>query len=127
MTSTREIMAAQAALAAADQAEKGTGPAVPMAHGFPGGFSAEQFAQITALLEAIAQASATDAPPPAFSAEQFDKLLGLLEPIAEVNILMLPMIRAQVAKFEADQAQRVTEAPAAKPETAETAGENQTT
>lgn len=80
MTSTREIVAAQAALAAADRAATDTGPGVPMAHGFPS----------TGL-----------------SPEQFDKLVGLLEPIAEVNILMLPMIRAQVAAFEADQAKRL--------------------
>jgi hypothetical protein len=71
MSSTREILSAQAALANAEQADA----PVP-----------------------VHQTAGADV---GFTPAQFATIVALLEPIAECNRLMLPLIQAQRAEFDA--------------------------
>lgn len=103
MTSTREILAQQAEVSRLEQEEiaargpadtSGLPPTTTMHSRADGRTHAERINEFE-----TAHKDAFDM----LSPEQFAELKGLLEPIAEVNILMLPLIRAQVAEFDRRQ------------------------
>lgn len=118
MTSTRQMLAEQQEAAAKAEAELAASPPDPASVARPttlGTRGSDDQTHAERINEFDGPRGPLPEIPAMLSPEQFAELKGLLEPIAEVNILMLPMIRAQVADFEAHIARRADATPPPAP------------